>query len=176
MHSLICVWRYAWLHHTNKHRTPILSTRSHSTKLTCPPERLLNRKSIKELAGRYDWLRFCYSIAVWKPMGEVDEGEKLREVGARLWHVTRLLRSPCSRSAKVLSRGWSVTIDGLWIDDRIYWTPWHTTRDYILQVTITHTLVFTVTSSLSLLCSGFQWRTFPFLRVPQLSPASATSY
>jgi hypothetical protein len=44
-----------------------------------------------------------------------------------------------------------------------------TARDYILQFTITHTLVFTVTSSLSLFGYGFQRRTFPFLWVPELS-------
>jgi hypothetical protein len=42
-------------------------------------------------------------------------------------------------------------------------------RDYILQFTVTHTLVSTVTSSLTLLVSGFQWRAFTFLRVPELS-------
>jgi hypothetical protein len=48
--------------------------------------------------------------------------------------------------------------------------------DYTLQFTITHILVSTVTSSLPLLGSGFQRRIFPFLLVPNLSPASATSF
>jgi hypothetical protein len=53
-----------------------------------------------------------------------------------------------------------------------------TASDYTLQyaVTHTHTLVFTFTSSLPLLGSGFQWRTFPFVWFPELSPASATSF
>jgi hypothetical protein len=41
-----------------------------------------------------------------------------------------------------------------------------TARDYILQFTITHTLMSTDTSSLPLLSIGFQRRTFPFLRFP----------
>jgi hypothetical protein len=43
-----------------------------------------------------------------------------------------------------------------------------TARDYILQFTITHTLLLmsTVTPSLPLLGSGFQRRTFPLLWVP----------
>jgi hypothetical protein len=49
-------------------------------------------------------------------------------------------------------------------------------RDYTLYFAITHTLVPTVTSSLPLLCSGFQRRTFLFLWVPELSTASATSF
>jgi hypothetical protein len=40
----------------------------------------------------------------------------------------------------------------------------------------THTLVSTATSSLPLRGSGFQQRTFPFLCVPELSPASATGH
>jgi hypothetical protein len=48
--------------------------------------------------------------------------------------------------------------------------------DYTLQFTITHILVSTVTSSLTLLGSGFQRRTFPFLLVPELPPASVTSF
>jgi hypothetical protein len=42
--------------------------------------------------------------------------------------------------------------------------------------THTHALVFTVISSLPLLGSSFQWWTFPFLWVPKLSLASATSF
>jgi hypothetical protein len=54
-----------------------------------------------------------------------------------------------------------------------------TARDYTLQFTTTHTLVSTVTSSLPLLGSGFQRRTFPFFWAPELSrsqlPASNSS-
>jgi hypothetical protein len=53
-----------------------------------------------------------------------------------------------------------------------------TAKAYTLQSTITHThiLVSTVTSSLSLLGSGFQRRPLPFLWVTELSPTSATSF
>lgn len=37
-----------------------------------------------------------------------------------------------------------------------------TTRGYTFQFTIIHDLVLTVTSSVPLLCSGFQWRPFTF--------------
>jgi hypothetical protein len=70
----------------------------------------------------------------------------------------------------------SVTIDGSWIDDRTSWTLWYRGH-YTLQFTITHkrTLMPTVTSSLSLLGSGFHRHTFPFISVPELSLASANS-
>jgi hypothetical protein len=51
-----------------------------------------------------------------------------------------------------------------------------TARDYILQFTVTHTLVSAVTPLVPLLGSGFQRRTFPFLWVPEILPASATSF
>jgi hypothetical protein len=37
-------------------------------------------------------------------------------------------------------------------------------------------IIFAITSSLPLHGSGFQRRTFPFLRVLELSPATATSF
>jgi hypothetical protein len=49
-----------------------------------------------------------------------------------------------------------VIIDGVWIGKRIYWTV--TTRYYILHFSLTHILMPTVTSSLSLLGSGFNSR------------------
>jgi hypothetical protein len=67
---------------------------------------------------------------------------------------------------------------GSWIGNRIYCTLGYS--DYALHFTITHThthtLVSTVMSSLPLLGSGFQWRTFPFFWVPEISPASATRF
>jgi hypothetical protein len=72
-----------------------------------------------------------------------------------------------------------VTIDGGWVINWIYWTltdPW-------LQVIITISLILALTvrysthlSLLSLLCvhrlfgNGFQWRTFLYFWVPELSP------
>jgi hypothetical protein len=69
----------------------------------------------------------------------------------------------------------SVTTDGVGIDDRIYWTIWYSAWLHFTVQTHTHTLESTVTSSLPLLGSGFQRRTFPFLWVPEQSLASATS-
>jgi hypothetical protein len=53
-----------------------------------------------------------------------------------------------------------VTVDAVWIGNRIYWTLQHTTRDYTVQITITHRLVFSVTVFTALLGSGFQQWTF----------------
>jgi hypothetical protein len=58
-----------------------------------------------------------------------------------------------------------VTIGGVWIDDRIYWTLIKT-RDYTVHITIPHRVF-----SLTLLGSGF-----PFLCIPELTPASTTSF
>jgi hypothetical protein len=51
-----------------------------------------------------------------------------------------------------------------------------TVSDYTLQFAVTHTIVSTVTPSLSLLGSGFPLRIFPFLCVPEMSAASGTSF
>jgi hypothetical protein len=48
-------------------------------------------------------------------------------------------------------------------------------HNYILQYTITHTSVDSHVL-LPLLGSGFHWQTFPFLWVPELIPASSTSF
>jgi hypothetical protein len=42
----------------------------------------------------------------------------------------------------------SVTINGVWVDNQIYWTFQHTTHDYSLQITVTHRLAFWVCYSL----------------------------
>jgi hypothetical protein len=47
---------------------------------------------------------------------------------------------------------------------------------FIITHTHTHTIMFTVTYSLPLLCSGFQLQTVSFFWVSQLSLASATSF
>jgi hypothetical protein len=77
-----------------------------------------------------------------------------------------------SVSSCIYCHKFRVTLDGFWIDDRIYWTLWYSAWLHYY----THTLVSTVTSSMPLLGSGFQRRTFPFLWVPELFPASATSF
>jgi hypothetical protein len=56
----------------------------------------------------------------------------------------------------VLSGDKSVTTDGFSIGNRIYWTLQYVARDYALQITITHRLVFSVTVFTALLGSGFQ--------------------
>jgi hypothetical protein len=48
-------------------------------------------------------------------------------------------------------------IDGVWIDNRIYSTLKHRTRDYALQITITRRLVFRSRSSLLCLLIFQQW-------------------
>jgi hypothetical protein len=68
-----------------------------------------------------------------------------------------------------------VTADKIWIINQIYLTLKHTIRDNALQITVTHILVFSFMVVTSLLGSGFQRRTLPFLWVPELSLASATS-
>jgi hypothetical protein len=69
-----------------------------------------------------------------------------------------------------------VTVDGVWICNQIYCTLTHPTRDYTLQITVTHRQMFSVTICIAPLGSGFQLQTFPFLWVPELSPDSATSF
>jgi hypothetical protein len=49
-----------------------------------------------------------------------------------------------------------VTIDEVRIGNRIYWTLQRTTRDYTLQLTIRHRLVFSVTVFTALPCNVFQ--------------------
>jgi hypothetical protein len=66
---------------------------------------------------------------------------------------------------------------GVSIDERVF-ALFDTVRNYALQYkhTHTHTLVSTVTSSLSLFSSGFQRRTFPSLSFQERSPVSVTSF
>jgi hypothetical protein len=71
---------------------------------------------------------------------------------------------------------WRVTIDGVWVVDRIYWTLWYSVWLHFTVHSYTHTLVSTVMSSLPLLGSGFQQLAFSFLQFPELSPGSATSF
>jgi hypothetical protein len=53
-----------------------------------------------------------------------------------------------------------VTIDGVWIGNRICWTLQHKIPDYTLQITVTHRLVFSVTNFTALLGNGFQQWSF----------------
>jgi hypothetical protein len=75
----------------------------------------------------------------------------------------------------ILSGG-GVTINGFWIYDRIHWTLWHSAWLHFTFHYHTRTLMSIVTSSLPLLGNGFQRWTFPFLWVPEWSPASAISF
>jgi hypothetical protein len=52
--------------------------------------------------------------------------------------------------------------------------PLYTACGYSVSLTHTHTLVSTVTSSLPFLGGGFQWRTFPFLGVPELCHSNSS--
>jgi hypothetical protein len=56
-----------------------------------------------------------------------------------------------------LSRG-KVTLDAVWIVNRIYCAFKHTARDFALRITIIHRLVFSFTDFTALLGSGFQQR------------------
>jgi hypothetical protein len=81
----------------------------------------------------------------------------------------------------VLSRVWSVSIEGLWIDDRFYLTLQYSTLTTLYSALLhtharTHTLVPTAMCSLPLLGSGSQWQTLNFLWVPKLSLASVISF
>jgi hypothetical protein len=53
-----------------------------------------------------------------------------------------------------------MTVDGVWIGNRIFWTLWHTTPDCTLQIAMTHRLVFSATVFAALLGNGFQQWTF----------------
>jgi hypothetical protein len=73
----------------------------------------------------------------------------------------------------------SVTIDGVLIGNRIYWTPTQlvTTNNYdsltelhIPNISVTTAKTKFSQSSLPLLGSGFQRRTFPFLWVSEMFP------
>jgi hypothetical protein len=78
----------------------------------------------------------------------------------------------------------SLTVDGVCIGNWIYWNLTDPLLQVIITVSLIHILYISLghTDLLRLLClyqssgNGFQWRTFPFLWVPELSPASATSF
>jgi hypothetical protein len=73
----------------------------------------------------------------------------------------------------ILSRVWSVTIDGFWIDDRIIGL-FDTARDYILQFTRTrvHGHIFTSRCSVA----AFNGGRSPSSGFPKLWPASDDSF
>jgi hypothetical protein len=78
----------------------------------------------------------------------------------------------------------SVTIDEVWIGNRIYWILTFVTTNNYDSLTELHTPKITVTkahikssqSSLVVAWYRLQRRTFPFFWVPELSPASATNF
>jgi hypothetical protein len=77
-----------------------------------------------------------------------------------------------------------VTIDGVWIGNRIYWPLTHVTTNNYDSSTELPTLNITVTTGhikysqfyKPLLRSGFQLRTFLFIWVPELFSASSDSF
>jgi hypothetical protein len=94
-------------------------------------------------------------------------GRKIRNL---VTAMTELSRLPLfCKSVKCIVTCMSVTIDGVWIHNQIYWTYQHTTRDYTLQITVTHRLVFSVTVFIALLGNGFQQWTFICSRVHVLA-------
>jgi hypothetical protein len=131
--------------------------------------RTVNRPTLAEL-----WMNICsYSCPPNASTLSANLLAFLREIAIRI--VQALVLYPtvyeyCGiKSILSLAR---VTIDGDWIGNRIYWALKHTTRDYTLEITITHRLVFSVTVITALVGSGFQRRTFHFFWVPELSSAT----
>jgi hypothetical protein len=93
----------------------------------------------------------------------------------RIFPNARPVEVPCATSFLVLLfRGLRYPTVGRWYPD---WSSCAltvpTARDYILQLTITHTMVQS-RLNLSIHGNGFQRRTFPFLWVPELFLASTT--
>jgi hypothetical protein len=75
----------------------------------------------------------------------------------------------------LLSRG--VTTDWVWIGIWVYWTLTLLTTNNYNTLTELRALEITETkTNITLLDSGLKWRTFPFLWVPEMSSASATSF
>jgi hypothetical protein len=89
--------------------------------------------------------------------------------GLRLNTHIILYRQSYCQPGKISSRD-CVTIHEVYIGNQIYWALIRPTRDYNLQITIKHKLVFSVTVFTALLGIGFQRRTSHFLRVPCLRP------
>jgi hypothetical protein len=83
------------------------------------------------------------------------------------------LKIHTSKNENIMSM-WSLIRHRFWMTRFI--GLFDTGHDYNLDFTVTHTLVSTVTSSLPLFGSSFQLHMFPFLWVPELSLASATSF
>jgi hypothetical protein len=71
----------------------------------------------------------------------------------------------------------SVTKDGFWIDDRVYWTLWYTawTHFAVHAYTHTHTSVHIYVFTSRSLVSASNG-SIPFLWVLELSPASPTGF
>jgi hypothetical protein len=77
----------------------------------------------------------------------------------------------------ILSRDRVLTIDGVWTDDRIYWTLWYSA--WLVYSPLLHT-VFTVMSSLLLLIMAYNGRRcpssgFPNCPLPQLPASNSNS-
>jgi hypothetical protein len=68
---------------------------------------------------------------------------------------------------------WSVTLDStitrLWIGNWVYWTLQHNLRLHFTHHCNIPTIILSHCLQQSP-CNGFQWRTFPLLWIPELSP------
>jgi hypothetical protein len=82
-------------------------------------------------------------------------------------------------SMNILSRDWSVTIDGVWIDDRICLTPWYSAWLHFTVHCYTHTHTHTSVHSHDFTnrCSvtASNGGRCPFLWFPELSPCLSNS-
>jgi hypothetical protein len=94
-------------------------------------------------------------------------------MGLTIWHLHATETWTLLSWSTHIVTHMSVTTDGVldWWSDLLDSLIQHVTNTSHFTVT----QVSTVKSSLSLSGSGFQWRAFPFLWVPEWSPASATS-
>jgi hypothetical protein len=72
----------------------------------------------------------------------------------------------------ILSRDWSVTIDGFWIGDRIYWTLWYSAWLHFTIHNYTYSHVFTSCLSVAASNGGRS----PSSGFPNCPRASATSF
>jgi hypothetical protein len=131
-------WDSGTSHHVS-HYTPLLE--DGAPQLPSP-----SSCSSHQALGHQPHSRFNCSVSPHSPsaMSRFPAICKMkRKVGIYPNCTLLLSRSLTSNSYTILSRLW-VTIDGVWMDDSIYWPLIHTTLNYNLQITLTHRLVSSV--------------------------------